>query len=514
MKNHRKTSALTAKRVALVGVTCAFAIMTSIGIADARGGGGGGGGHVGGGGGGGHVGGGAHFGGGGFHGGGGGVRGFSGGRAFSPGGFRGGFAGSGVRPTFSGSRAFTASGLGRTYSRSFAGIHSPRYFTSRGFTGRSARLAGVSAAGVNRNLVTGSIRGSARASLLRNSAFASAGSGRNWALTRGAFHGHFAGQNWHSNGGWWWRHNHPIIAIGWFGGLFWPYAYWDFLDYTFWPYAYDVFWPYAYDDFYVGLFGPYAYEGPDYVDRVRYSRRGHIIRVEPSTNGGAVVCGEQVPALTNWPIEQISKTVEPNEAQQAVLAEFKDATGKAIEALRAACPNDLPSTPPGRMDAMRKRIASMLLAISIVQPPLQRLYDSLSDEQKARFNVVNLQDQPAREARRGNRRFELTQACGEQEIKTTNAPVDRIVHALKPTDAQRVALDSLNAATTKAAALLHANCPKEQNLTPPGRVAQMEQRLTTVLDAIKLVQPELDAFYGLLTDEQKARFNQLGAGEG
>ena len=508
MKDHRKASTSTATRIALVAFASVFAIVTSIGIADARGGGGGGG-HGGGGGGGAHVGGGgAHFGGGGFHAGGG-MRGFSGagaGRGFS--------AGTGVRSGFSGSRAFTASGLGRTYSRSFAGIHSARYFTSRGFTARSARLAGVSAAGLNRNLVTGSIRGSARASLLRNSAFASAGTGRNWALTRGSFHGHFAGQNWHWNGGWWWNHYHPIIAIGWFGGLFWPYAYWDFLDYTFWPYAYDDFWPYAYDDFYVGLFGPYAYEGPDYAERVRYSRRGHVIRVEPSANGSAVVCGDQVPALTNWPIEQISKTIEPSEAQQAALAEFKDASGKAIEALRAACPNDLPSTPPGRMDAMRKRIASMLLAISIVQPPLQRFYDSLSDEQKARFNVVTPQDQPTRMTRRGNRRLDLAQACGEQEIKTTNAPVDRIVQALKPTDAQRVALDSLNAATTKAAALLQANCPKEQSLTPPGRVALMEQRLTAVLDAIKLVQPELDAFYGLLTDEQKARFNQLGAGEG
>jgi hypothetical protein len=356
------------------------------------------------------------------------------------------------------------------------------------------------------------VRGAGRASLLRNSAFASAGSGRNWALTRGSFHGRFASQNWHSNGGWWWHHHHPIIAIGWFGSLFWPYAYWDFLDYTFWPYAYDAFWPYAYDDFYVGLFGPYAYEGPEYVSRVRYGRRGRTIR-QPSTTA-TVVCGEQVPALTNWPIEQISKTIEPNEVQQAALTEFKDATGKAMDALRAACPDDLPSTPPGRMAAMHKRIAAMLLATSIVQPPLQRFYESLNDEQKARFNVVDSQDQPARPTRRSNRPPDLAQACGEETIKAANMPNERIVRALKPTDAQRAALESLNDATTKAAGLLKANCPKEQVFTPPGRVASMEQRLNAMLEAIKIVQPELDAFYGMLTDEQKARFNQLGAGEG
>jgi hypothetical protein len=399
-------------------------------------------------------------------------------------------------------------------SRSFSGFRSsPRFFASRGLgSGRNGRLAGLSTASLNRNLVTGSVRGAGRASLLRNSAFASAGGVRGAALSRASFHGHFANQNWHSNGGWGWHHHHPFIAIGWFGPLFWPYAYWDFLDYTFWPYAYDGFWPYAYDDFYVGMFGPYAYEGPDVVSRVRYGRRGRIVR-QPSTTA-AVVCGAQVPALTNWPIEQISKTVEPNEVQQAALTEFKDATGRAMDTLRSACPDELPSTPPGRLAAMHKRIAAMLLAISVVQPPLQRFYESLNDEQKERFNTVNSQDQPARASRSGNRLVDLAQACGEDTIKATTMPSERIVQALKPTDAQRAALDSLNDATTKAAGLLKANCPKDQVLTPPGRVALMEQRLSAMLEAIKIVEPELDAFYGLLTDEQKARFNQLGGGEG
>jgi hypothetical protein len=41
------------------------------------------------------------------------------------------------------------------------------------------------------------------------------------------------------------HHQHflPIIAVGFIGPLFWPYAYDDFLNYTFYPYAYDAFWP-------------------------------------------------------------------------------------------------------------------------------------------------------------------------------------------------------------------------------------------------------------------------------
>jgi hypothetical protein len=39
------------------------------------------------------------------------------------------------------------------------------------------------------------------------------------------------------------------------------------------------------------------------------------------------------------------------------------------------------------------------------------------------------------------------------------------------------------------------------------RFAAMAQRL----EAIKIVQPALESFYGGFTDEQEARFNQLGA---
>jgi LTXXQ motif family protein len=35
-----------------------------------------------------------------------------------------------------------------------------------------------------------------------------------------------------------------------------------------------------------------------------------------------------------------------------------------------------------------------------------------------------------------------------------------------------------------------------------------------MLEAIKIVQPALVSFYGSPTDEQKARFNQLGTAQG
>jgi LTXXQ motif family protein len=314
--------------------------------------------------------------------------------------------------------------------------------------------------------------------------------------------------NWHDN--WHWRHHHPIIAVGWYGAVFWPYAYWDFVDYTFWPYAYDVFWPYAYDDLYVGVFGPYAYEGPAYAEPAPSSRRAR--RAQEASAAAAVVCNAQAPALTDWPIQQIAETVKPDQTQQSALNDLKDATAKAVNVLQSACPDELPSTPTGRLEAMRQRIGTMLMALSIVQPPLQRFYDLLNDEQKARFNLMTPEDRAA--GATGGTKVDFSQQCGEQALKGTSPPIDRILQAVRPTDVQRTALDALNDATKKAADFLEANCAVDQTLTPPARVAAMEKRLNTMIEAIKIVQPKLQSFYGSLTDEQKARFNQLGGAQG
>jgi hypothetical protein len=502
----------------LVASLFVFAVASGINEASARGFGGG---HGGGGGGGGFRAGGGHFGGGSF-------------RGMSGAGLRGGMGG--LNRNF----AVRSSSMGRSFSsfHSTRQFHTFRSLASRNFTRMGSsraltrsgnlRLGSNSLAnrsisrqfaGNNRNLVAGSVNGAGRTSLVRNTALASFASrnGNAGMLRQASFNGALAGRNWkswnggnwHGNGGWWWLHNRPIFVIGWFGPVFWPFAYWDFIDYTFWPYAYDAFWPYAFDDVYVGVFGPYAYEGRGYANVV--SSRRHARRTRDSSTTTSVVCGEQAPALTNWPIEQISQTVQPTEAQQTVLNELKDATGKAVSALQSACPEDLPSTAPGRLAAMDKRIATMLLALGIVQPPLQRFYDALSDEQKARFNVVSSDPQTGRIARASDRSLDLSQVCGADALKPVNVPTDRIAKTLSPTDAQRSALDSLNEATQKAAEFLKANCPTEQAFTPPGRISAMEHRLQAMQAAIKTVQPALENFYNLLTDEQKARFNLLGS---
>ena len=197
--------------------------------------------------------------------------------------------------------------------------------------------------------------------------------------------------------------------------------------------------------------------------------------------------------------------MQPTDAQRPALDELRAANAKAIDILKAGCPKELPSTPTGRLTAMESRLQVMLQAVQTVRPALERFYQSLDDEQKARFNAVS----PGGDSAASEDRRDLGKFCGERTPGVTDLPIDRIAQAVQPTQAQRTALDELKDASTKAAEALKANCPSYQALTPTGRVEAMEKRLQVTLDAARTVQPALAKFYDGLNDEQKARFNSL-----
>jgi LTXXQ motif family protein len=351
--------------------------------------------------------------------------------------------------------------------------------------------------------------------VLRNQAFANLAAARDpntRTLASSTFQGRLFNPQWR-------RHfTHPIV-FGWAGPLFWPYAYYDFVDYTFYPYAYDTFWPYAYDDFYEGMFGAYAlgyggtYASVGPADGGGYGRRGSARGAYARGSAGARsveadLCSGQTVGLTDWPIERIAQTVEPNDAQRAILDELKDATAKALDILKTACPTALPSTPTGRIEAMRQRLDAMLAAVRTVRPVVEKFYQSLNDEQKAQFNALS-PDNSDQQAQRN-----LTQVCGERASGIASLPFERIERAVRPDGAQRSALKELQDATSEAANLLSAECPTYRPLTPVGRLQAMEQRLDAMLRAVQTVQPALEKFYGSLGDEQKERFNRLSPAQG
>jgi LTXXQ motif family protein len=106
------------------------------------------------------------------------------------------------------------------------------------------------------------------------------------------------------------------------------------------------------------------------------------------------LCDERARGVTDLPIDRIAQAVQPTPAQRATLDELKDTSVKAAQRLETECPAYQMLTPTGRVEAMEKRLETTLDTVKTVGLPLAKFYNSLSDEQKARFNSLRSASRP------------------------------------------------------------------------------------------------------------------------
>ena len=311
-----------------------------------------------------------------------------------------------------------------------------------------------------------------------------------------------------------WRHGRRAAFVAWYGPVFWPYAYSDVFDYAFWPYGYDDgFWAYAYDDFFDGVFWGEAGPPEDYVygDPSPQGRRSSRAQDQrPSYASVQSLCRQPGSGITAWPFADIEQKVGLNADQRQLLGDVRKASEDAAAVFKVSCPqeNAFPLTPPGRLAAMTARLDATLQAVQTVHPPLEKFYDSLSDEQKERFNQIGPKKAAANAE--ANEASKVADTCKQPKQGLANLPIEKIEDAINPTDAQQTELNRLQDATTQAVSIMQAACPDETPITPPGRLDVMERRLQAMIDAAKTVKPALESFYTSLTSEQKARFNRIG----
>ena len=314
-----------------------------------------------------------------------------------------------------------------------------------------------------------------------------------------------AGLHFGRNGGGWWRH--PNGGFGWVGPLFWPFAYFDIYDYAIWGNGVGgSFWGYGYDDIYAGLFGPYGYD-----DLVGYlPPRASSVPDSSSTASDrlARMCGEDNRDIAGLPIDLMAEIVEPTEAQRAALDDLANVSATAAQNLKASCPTRISLTASGRLASMQQRIDAMIAAVALMQPPLDKFYGLLSDEQKARLNSAS---EERRKISTRPRSRSFIEACDVAQPAGQKWPAEEIDARLHPSDAQRASLQALQDASAKAADMLKASCQAfDDALTPPARLAAAGKRLDTMLQAVKLVRAPLEDFYASLSDEQKAQFEAIG----
>jgi LTXXQ motif family protein len=297
-------------------------------------------------------------------------------------------------------------------------------------------------------------------------------------------------------------------GYGWFGPVFWPYAYDDIFRDILWGYGLGgPFWDYGYDDLYRGLFSPSDYKDLTANSPVEQSQAAadapadrKIERRQAGPSGQiSQMCGDSSRAVAGWPIDRVEQSVSPTADQRVAFNEFADATIRAAQTIKDACPVDVVFTATARLETMQKRLEGMVQAVAGIGPPLDRLYGRLTDEQKARLDAVNEQYQRDRRA---------TAGCNAA-VSATRWATEQIDKALQPSPEQQAKLDALKTAMAAAANDLTDACPSSLPTTPPARLKAISRQLNVMLKAVKHVRATLDDFYASLDDEQKVQFNAI-----
>ena len=258
----------------------------------------------------------------------------------------------------------------------------------------------------------------------------------------------------------WWRHGNG--GYGWVGPLYWPFAYYDMYDYAMWGYGYDdSFWDYGYGDIYAGIFAPYGYD--DLTGYMPQYAGSNPSETAPAAGASAAppdeltqMCGADSRDIAGLPIDQIQQAIQPTADQSAALDDLANASLKAAQALKAACPADIALTAPSRLAAMQQRIEAMIAAVQTVQPPLEKFYGLLNDEQKARLNALGNDQRQSKAS--DDTTGSLAQSCSAGSPGVMEWPTAQIDQTVRPTDAQRASLVALQNATGQAADLIKTSC--------------------------------------------------------
>jgi hypothetical protein len=419
----------------------------------------------------------ANHGGGGPHGGGGGVHagGFGG---FHGGGFHGGLGGlHGSAAHAFGTRGFTSNGL-----------------SSHGVAAHDVHTSAADGL-AHRQVAAGHFHGLYNRAGFNRNAFGYRHGWDRWG-------GRFARAGW----GWGWG--------AWAGPVFWPFLYGDILSFAFWPYDYyDPFWDFGPDFVLDSVFatGPYLGGGYGYAGapEIYYgTTRANEAELAQADAAAAQSCSGLAPDVNDLPIAQIRKQVHPTGDQEAALDDLNAASSKANDIVKASCPSEPPLTPIARLDAAQKRLEAMIEAVQTIRPAVAKFYDSLSDEQKQRFETIGKSGK-AVPAEGSSAATDVAAQCGQQANDLTKRPMQRIEQVIEPKAQQQSDFEALKKASDKAAEELQASCPTQMSDNPVARLDSVDKRLNAMVEAMKTIRPKLAAFYDSLSDEQKARFNTM-----
>ena len=128
-----------------------------------------------------------------------------------------------------------------------------------------------------------------------------------------------------------------------------------------------------------------------YAEAQRHGTGGGAPGGAPYLRAGAANFDARTTLSTGLAIDRIERALRLTNEQDTALKGLEDASTRAAGLMKANCQPDQTLTPTGRVGLMDDRLSAMLKALDTVQSVLVNFYDSLSDEQKARFNRLGVE---------------------------------------------------------------------------------------------------------------------------
>jgi len=271
----------------------------------------------------------------------------------------------------------------------------------------------------------------------------------------------------------------------------WPRLPEDLADYIFRPSGSDdPFWSYGYADVIESALGSAR----------RRLERTSAHAPEPATTAVASATGaagascptQQGATFADGMVERVEQTITPTDAQQGALDDLRAAARHGFEYFDASCPSDQAQSPTSRLNATEDRIWAARQALLILRAPVDKLYGTLSDEQRARLNGPAV----------ASDQREATCATGMPELPLGQPGLAR---GARPSEEQRAGAEALKTTSAMLAKTVAASCPSGVPATPVARLDAADKRLNALLYAVATLRAPLEAYAASLNGAQNNR---------
>ena len=136
------------------------------------------------------------------------------------------------------------------------------------------------------------------------------------------------------------------------------------------------------------------YEALSDEQRERFNAMNGSTEGARSPSDMAALCSQEA-RFIDVPAKRVEQVVQLTAQQQSAFDDLKKAAQKLGDQLRSSCPTAVPKSLVARLGTIETRVRAIAEAIKAIRPNLKNFYASLSDEQRARFNMMGQGPLPA-----------------------------------------------------------------------------------------------------------------------